>query len=260
MRMDAPELTRTLQAAFGAEASVRARRPNRLYQIDLPAFFSDGDAAAIFVRLREDGLITMTDLGHTCMRLSYTRSITSEVEGTISRLASKHGFVFNQQRIESDMPPAELLAGALGLIQIESEAEATIAATVARGERSEEFRATVRDELARIFKGSCVFDYHDKADVDGLFSIDAFITLGDQRPLGVAIVPSNIEAERAVASKLYLAKIVPGNGRWVAVAKDANSLSGKTRMRLMREYLVPVPKYEEESREQFERKLVDLAS
>lgn len=257
--MHSSELTKVLQAAFGAGSSIRPRRPNKLYQIDLPAFFGDGDAAAIFVRLRDDGLLTLTDLGHTCMRLSYTRIVTPAVEEAVSALASKHGFTLTEQRIESNMPPDEILAGALGLLQIESEAEAAIEATVARGERSEAFRSAVRKEIESLFRDACVFDYHEKNDVDGLYSIDALITLEKDRHIGIAIVPNNIDAERAVSSKLHLAKTIPARARWIAIAKDANQLGSKTRLRLMREYLVPVPKYEDERSDQIRDKLLDLA-
>jgi Domain of unknown function DUF1828 len=245
--MDVAEITRILKSGFGAGTRVRTRRPNALCQLHVPAYLADGDAAAIYVRPLEDGRLLMTDLGHTLMRLSYTRRVNAEVRATLAHLSKRHGFDLDEDRLVSTMRPEELLAGALGLIQIESEAEATIASTIVRGERSENFRAKVRDVLREGFKDDVQFDYHDPDDKDGLYKIDAFISgTAAPHPLGVAIAPTNLEAERAVSSKLKLAKTLPGGSRWIAIPRDQNAFDGKTRQRLMVEFLIPLPKFEDQ--------------
>jgi hypothetical protein len=146
------------------------------------------------------------------------------------------------------------------MIQIQSEAELAIARTVTRGEQSSHFRKAVREVLRETFKGKVEFDYHEPADKEGLYGIDAMI----REPtisIGVAITPATVEAERAVAAKLHLAATLPGGGRrrWIAIPRDISALDKKTQLRLMKEYLVPVPKFEDE-RHQIASKLLELAS
>lgn len=243
--MDATELTTIFRAGFGASARVRARRPNVLFQLDIPAFLADGDAAAIYVRPLGDGRALMSDLGQTCMRLSYEMSVGNKERETLARLATRHGFSLYEERLEAKMPMSELLAGAIGLIQIQAEAEATIVASVARSERSDSFRSVIRGVLRDHFGDACELDYHEPSDKDGLYKIDAYIHTPIM-PLGVAIAANDIDAERAVSAKLHLAAILPGKKRWIAIPKDINSFQDKTRKRLMMEYLVPVPRYEDE--------------
>jgi hypothetical protein len=255
--MDAIELTTIFRAGFGENARVRARRPNVLFQLEIPAFLSDGDAAAIYVRPLADGSVLMTDLGHTCMRLSYEMNVGNRERAALERLAARHGFSLSEERIEAKVPMGELLAGAIGLIQIQSEAEATIAASIARGERSENFRAVVRSVLSEQFGDACILDYHEPSDKDGIYKIDAYIRTPAMH-LGVAIAANDIDAERAVSAKLHLVATLHDKNRWIAIPKDVNLFQDKTRKRLMREYLIPVPKYDDE-KEQLTPKLRALA-
>jgi hypothetical protein len=64
--MNAEELLSSIKTSFGAEATVRPRRPS-LYQLSLPVFMADGDEAQVFVRLQGDGRAEVTDLGQTIM-------------------------------------------------------------------------------------------------------------------------------------------------------------------------------------------------
>ena len=56
-----------------AAARVRVRRPGSLFQVELPAYMGDGDAAAIYVRPGKNGSVILTDLGSTRTRISYQR-------------------------------------------------------------------------------------------------------------------------------------------------------------------------------------------
>jgi Domain of unknown function DUF1828 len=261
--LEVTEVSEILRKGFGSEASVRARRPGVLFQVNLPAYLSDGDAVAVYLRPTADGRLIMTDLGHTCMRLSYSRKLTDGVLATVADLAQRHGFALEEQRLATTIQRADILGAALGLVQIQSEAEVVVDRTVARGKQGESFRKMVREILGEKFKESVRFDYHEPSDKDSLFSLDAMI----QEPsvsFGVAIVPSTLEAERAVATKMHLAKTLPrgsGSGRclWIAIPHDVSALDKKTQLRLMSEYLVPVPKFED-GRDRIASKILELAS
>jgi hypothetical protein len=258
--LEVADVSEILRTGFGAEASVRARRPRVLFQVNLPAYLADGDAVAVYLRPAEDGRLTMTDLGHTCMRLSYSRKLTDDVLATVADLAHRHGFALEDQRIAATFQRQDVLGAALGMIQIQSEAEAVIERTIARGKQSEGFRQMVRDVLGELFQGKVQFDYHEPRDKNGLYGIDAMVQ-GPAASLGIAIAPSTVEAERAVAAKLHLASALPGGGRrlWIAIPKDVSALDKKTQLRLMQEYLIPIPKFDDE-RDRVAPKLLALAS
>jgi hypothetical protein len=62
-------------------------------------------------------------------------------------------------------------------------------------------------------------------------------------PVGIALVPSEAEAERAVATKLVLApKLTPevGHVHWVALPRNLDSLPKKTQSRVEHAFEVPV--------------------
>lgn len=257
--MDANEPTSLFRASFGAAVEVRARRPGVLCQVEVPAFLADGDAAAVYVRpAAEPGRLLMTDLGTTCMRLSYTRKLAPSNLATLDRLAEMHGFKLMDGSLVATMPASELAVGALGLVQIESEAEATIEAARARGDVARGFRDTVRDALARAFPRGCTLDYHDKHDRDGLYSVDAMITRGRKRSIGVAIAANDIEAERAVATSLFLDPKLKKPHIWAAIVRDVNALAGPTRLRLISNYFVAMPRYEDDP-EALKPRLMQLA-
>ena len=147
--MSAADLESVLRATLGRTIEVRPRRPNTLYQLEMPAFLADGDASAIFVRPEPDGRVLMTDLGKTCMRLSYTRSLTDELLAALDRLAERHGFRLEEGSLISRMPVTQVAAGALGLVQVEAEAEAVIGVAKARGEQARRFRDAARAAVER---------------------------------------------------------------------------------------------------------------
>lgn len=260
-RMETEELSQVLRAGFGAEASVRTRRPGALFQVNLPAFLADGDAVSIYLRPGADGRLTVTDLGHTCMRLSYARKLTGAVLATLGDLAQRHGFALEDERLTASVQRHDILSAALGMVQIQSEADVLVDRAIARGKQGETFRRMVREILGEAFKNRVEFDYHEPGDTDRLYSLDAMID-EPGASIGVAIVPSTLEAERAVNTKMHLAKTVPAGSRkyrWIAVTRDVSALDRKSQLRLMKEYLVPIPKFEDE-RDRLALKILDLAS
>jgi hypothetical protein len=259
--LEVAEVSDILRRGFGSEASVRARRPGVLFQLNLPAFLADGDGIAVYLRPNADGRLTMTDLGHTCMRLGYSRKLTDPVLATVGELAQRHGFTLDQERIAAVIDRGDVIGAALGMIQVQSEAEVVVTRTAARGQNSESFRRMVRDVLGEAFKDRVEFDYHEPDDREGLYSIDAMIHAPGAVDIGVAIVPSTVDAERAVAAKMHLAATLPGGGRrrWVAMPRDVTALDKKTQLRVMKEYLVPIPRFDD-GRQLVAPKLLELAS
>src|SRR5262249_44413274 len=156
-------------------------------------------------------------------------------------------FALEEHRLAATVGREDVLGAALGMIQIQSEAEVVVDRAAARGKQSESFRKMVREVLGETFKENVQFDFHEPSDRDKLYTIDAMIQ-GPAASLGVAIAPSTVEAERAVTVQMYLAKTLPNGGRrrWVAIPKDISALDKKTQLRLMQRYLVPVPKFEDE--------------
>ena len=243
--MRAQDLEDTLRRAWGESTRVVARRPGKVYELDVPAYLSDGDAASVFALPLPDGQIRLTDLGHTASRIGYTRNLTARIEDLLARLAERNGFNLVDWEIRADVPPAELLAGAMGLVQIQSSAEAAISTGLRAAVSAERFREIVRETIREAFPAAQV----GFSDPHGEYSIDAVIE-GPRAVVGIAAVPSDIEAERAVAAKLkldpYLQKeLGPDRARrWIALPRDINALSAPSRTRLMREYLAPIPVFE----------------
>jgi hypothetical protein len=244
--MDAESLTAKITESFGRSARVRARRPRSLYQVEIPAFLSDGDAAQVYLREIDSGEVEMTDLGHTTMRLSYTRKISAEVEEALTRLGERHGFRFESGEFSARMPFNEITAGAIGLAQIEAAAEAVVEASARHRVSERRFREMVRTILRDAFREACEFDYFDRvADPQGNYAIDALVRPG-RNALVISVVPSQMEAERAVGNRLFLEPYLKEPHHWVALPRDINKLPDKTRARLMSSYLVPVPSVEQE--------------
>ncbi len=121
------------------------------------------------------------------------------------------------------------------------------------------FREMVRQVLEEAFLDACVFDYFDRErDPQGVYAIEAMLRAG-RWALAISVVPSQVEAERAVGNRLFLEPHLREPHRWVALPKDINKLPDKTRARLMSSHLVPIPKFEEEVGA-VKGKLLDLAA
>lgn len=243
--MNAVDISAALSSGMGTTVSVRPRRPG-LYQINVPAHLADHDGAAVYVRPQADSLLRVSDIGQTSMRLSYSRKIDGDVVDVLKRLAAWHGLTFEGGEFGVLVPPNELVAAMLAMVQVQAAAEATVSASARRRASSERFRQEVRELLQRTFKEACRFDYFDeKSDAQGLWKLDALIH-GPRADLGVAIVPSTTEGERAVGTALHVRAALSERRHFmVALPRDINDLPELTRKRLMSEFLVPVPAFEE---------------
>ncbi|MGH7271774.1 MAG: DUF1828 domain-containing protein [Polyangiaceae bacterium] len=240
-----------------AAARVRARRPGSLFQVELPAFASDGDVAAIYVRPGSDGRLLVTDLGSTRTKVSYARTMTCEVDEELARLAEHQGLTFEEGEIRTEVSARDLLAAALGLLQVEAQAERLAVVSKRRSHEATQFRDDVLALLHDIFGDKMQKPFFDKkTDPEALFQVDALITAA--KPLAVAVIPGDLEAERAVGAKLALAGAAPPKTRWIAIPRDMERLTSRTRKRLNREYLAAGSTFEED-REIVEERLRDLA-
>ena len=123
----ATDLADGLKQALGEGVRVRARRPD-LFQVELPSHLRDGDVPMMFVQPREDGLLRLTDLGHTRMRLSQRKPLTPELDRALECVARAHGLELDAGEVSVVLPAAALVTGALGLLRVQSEADAMILA------------------------------------------------------------------------------------------------------------------------------------
>lgn len=251
----------TLRDAFvsglDGAARVRVRRPNSLFQVELPAYMGDGDAAAIYVRPRRDGGLIVTDLGSTRARISYQRKLSAEIDAEIARLATDQGLRLEDGEIRAEVPMSELLAASLGLLQVEAQAERLAATTTRRTQEASHFRDEVLELLRSMFEGLVREPFFDEErDREALYKVDALIST--KTPLAVALIPGNIDAERAVGAKFALRDVAPPRTRWVAIPRNMEQLSSETRKRLTREYNLAAPVFEED-RDVVQSRLRDLA-
>jgi hypothetical protein len=238
----------TLHQAFASGldtgARIRLRRPG-LFQVELPAFMGDGDGAAIYVRPGKNGSLVVTDLGSTRMRISYQRKPTGEIDEALSQLAEQQGMHLHEGEIRTEVGARDLLAATLGLLQVEAQAERLAIASKRKTHEATEFRAHVLALLHDLFRGQVIEPYFDeKTDPDALYKVDALV--GTKKPLAIALIPSDIDAERAVSAKLSLSKLAPAKTRWIAIPRDMERLTSRTRQRLNREYITAGSTFEED--------------
>ena len=123
----AADLIDRLRQAMGEGVRVRARRPD-VFQVDLASHLPDGDAAMVFVQPTADGMLRVTDLGHTRMRLSYGRALTPAMDRYLEGFAKAHGLGLEAGEVLARLPLSEVAAAALRLAQVQSEADALILA------------------------------------------------------------------------------------------------------------------------------------
>jgi len=240
--MDAEHLTERLREGFGSSAKVTTRRAGRIFQIELPAYLADGDAANIFVRPEPGGYVVVTDLGHTCMRLSYVRALTGTVTDAVEQIATRHGLRFEEGQIFARVPLQDLFTTALALAQTQAEAETAIATRATKEVSAEQFRTLVREVLREAFRDRVRLNYTDKElDPEGLYPLDAVVE--GPKPLAVAVIPSEADAERAVATKFMLDSKLreerPGV-KWLALPRNLEKLPKKTQARVEHAYHVPL--------------------
>jgi hypothetical protein len=238
------ELKQALGASL-AKATIRVRRPGKLFQVEIPCYLGDGDPALVYVRPETDDAVTVTDLGHTWMRLSYMRRLTQRHEQALQELASRYGLEFRDGRVFTTVPRSEIFAAAIAMAQVQTAAEVAVTTGGPRLS-AERFKKIVREALLEAFAERCRLDYRDPSDAHGLWVLDAAII--GRTWVGIAIVPSDLEAERALANKGHLVPEMEKRGqrnRWVVVPRDIHMLGDTTQKRLMESFLAPIPVYDE---------------
>jgi hypothetical protein len=253
----AESLRDAFATGLDAAARIRVRRPGSLFQVELPAFMGDGDAAAIYVRPGKNGSVVLTDLGSTRTRISYQRKPSADLDDELSQLAHLQGLRLEEGEIRTEVEVRDILAAALGLLQVEAQAERLAVATKRRSHEAAQFRGQVLDLLHHIFRDLLKEPFFDaKADPEALYEVDALVQ--SAKPLAIAVVPGDLDAERAVGAKLALQKAAPPKTRWIAIPRDMERLTSKTRKRLVREYITAGSSFEED-RGIVEERLRDLA-
>lgn len=230
--------TETLEAAiragFGNAASVRARRPGRLFQIEVPAFLADGDGVQLYVEPTKGDELRVSDVGQTLMRISYTRELDDAVTEKISGLAERNGFSLAEGVLAAFVKPRELVAALFGLAQVQAVAEATAQAVVSRGPRAEDFRALVISVLREQFGEQLETDVLPPGDADKSYAIDAVVHTS--RPVAVIAVANEGLADRAIANRFH-ARDMPVR-EWIAVPRNMDSLSRTARNRLTNAFVI----------------------
>lgn len=236
-------ILQSFRDGLDTKASVRSRRPNRLYQVNLPAFMADGDAAQIYLEVESPSKLVMTDLGATCMRLSYTTKLTKALEAALAEAANAQGFSYADGEFRVEIAPGDMLPAALGLLQIQAQAEQLATRVAKRSQDGIEFRAVVRDFLVEVFGEKVVeAPYVDsKLDEEGDYPLDALVHT--KVPIAVATPSSDLSAERSLTSKLKLENSLPG-AQWVAIPRDIERLATLTRRRLMRDFTAVCSSFE----------------
>lgn len=253
----AEALQRAFASALDSGASVRVRRPGRLFQVELPAYMGDGDAAEIYVRPGEgEGSLVVTDLGSTRTRISYRRELDESIDAELARLADSHGLELVDGELQVEVAPNELLGATLGLLQVEAQAEQLAYVAKRKMREATQFRRQVIELLHELFRDEQLKTpfFDEENDTEGLYKVDALIR--GKKPVAIAIVPGDLEAERAIVAKLVLEKSVIPDARWLAIPRDLERLASRTRKRLLDQYWTTGSSFE---REEVQKRLRDLA-
>lgn len=93
MNFDINKIEKLLCSAMCAEVKIRPKN-TKLFSIETPFYFADGDPYQIFIKEMPGGIIRLTDMGHTMMHLSYENDINKFREGT-------RGKIFDQIKAET---------------------------------------------------------------------------------------------------------------------------------------------------------------
>jgi hypothetical protein len=88
MNLDIKKIQDNLCQLLCAEIHLNERNKN-LIVVETPFFFPDGDPYQIYLKEMPNGIIRLTDMGHTFMHLSYENEVDKFREGT-------RGKIFNQ--------------------------------------------------------------------------------------------------------------------------------------------------------------------
>ncbi|MCX6327207.1 MAG: DUF1828 domain-containing protein [Bacteroidia bacterium] len=95
MNLDIKKIQDNLCQLLCAEIHLKERNKN-LIVVETPFFFPDGDPYQIYLKEMPNGIIRLSDMGHTFMHLSYENEVDKFREGT-------RGKIFNQIISESSI-------------------------------------------------------------------------------------------------------------------------------------------------------------
>lgn len=93
MNLDLTKLQNTLCSLLCAEVKIRPKN-DKLISIETPFFFADGDPYQIYIKEMPNGVLRLTDMGHTMLHLSYDNDVDKFREGT-------RGKIFDQIKAET---------------------------------------------------------------------------------------------------------------------------------------------------------------
>ena len=81
MNLDIKKIQEDLCQLLCAEIHLNDRN-KKLIIVETPFFFPDGDPYQIYLKEMPNGIIRLTDMGHTLMHLSYENEVDKFREGT----------------------------------------------------------------------------------------------------------------------------------------------------------------------------------
>ena len=95
MNLDLEQLQAKLCSLMCAQVTLR-QKSNTLLAIETPFFFADGDPYQIYLKEMPNGILRISDMGHTMLHLSYDNDVTKFREGT-------RGKIFEQIKAETEI-------------------------------------------------------------------------------------------------------------------------------------------------------------
>lgn len=95
MNLDIEKLQEKLCSLMCAEVNLRQKNQS-LVAIETPFFFPDGDPYQIYIKVMPNGILRLTDMGHTLLHLSYENDVSKFREGT-------RGKLFDQIKAETSL-------------------------------------------------------------------------------------------------------------------------------------------------------------
>ncbi len=85
MNLDIERLQKTLCSLMCAQVNLHQKNAS-LLAIETPFFFPDGDPYQIYIKEMPNGILRLSDMGHTMLHLSYDNDVSKFREGTRGKL------------------------------------------------------------------------------------------------------------------------------------------------------------------------------
>ncbi len=85
MNLDIEKLQSMLCSLMCAQINLR-KKNDSLLSIETPFYFPDGDPYQIYIKEMPNGILRLTDMGHTMLHLSYDNDVSKFREGTRGKL------------------------------------------------------------------------------------------------------------------------------------------------------------------------------